>query len=160
MKFNRVFPKCCHWIQWQQESPPAWKQDAYHPPCSDYSFCCPILADPPPRVDWNPPAGWTWSPPLAEPDPPPPGWTWPPPAGPDPSPFLDLTPPTSWTWPPPNWTEDWPPLWTDRIMDRRMSKHYLPVILRMRVVKIILFYNENYCAQTYHLVKERAQWHW
>ena len=34
-----------------QESPPAWTQEAYHPPCSEYSFCCPI------RV---PPRGGTW----------------------------------------------------------------------------------------------------
>ena len=107
----------------KQESPPAWTQEAYRLPCSDYSFCCPILADPPP------PTGWTWpspppagpDPPLpAGPDPPPPtGWTWPHlaswtwlplPAGPD--------PPPGWTWPPcqldltprpPSWTEDWPP---------------------------------------------------
>ena len=30
----------------------------------------------------------------------------------------------------------YPPLWTDRWKDRRMSKHYLPVVLRTRAVKI------------------------
>ena len=55
----------------EQESPPAWTQEAYRPPCREYSFCCPILADPPP-----PPPSWT-----------PPCWTWPPPGQ------LDLTPP-------------------------------------------------------------------
>ena len=72
----------------KQESPPAWTQEAYRPLCSDYSFCCPILADPPP-------------PPPAGPDPPPA-------AGPDP-PWLDLNPPPgSWTWPPPG-SLTWPP---------------------------------------------------
>ena len=34
----------------EQESPPAWTQEAYHPPCSEYSFCCP---------NWVPPwPGW------------------------------------------------------------------------------------------------------
>ena len=32
----------------KQESPPAWTQEAYRPPCSDY-FCCPNWA--PPRPD-------------------------------------------------------------------------------------------------------------
>ena len=38
----------------REESPHTWTQEAYHPPCSEYSFCCPILADPPtwpPLVD-------------------------------------------------------------------------------------------------------------
>ena len=41
---SRVFPKCFHWIrwiQWQQESPAAWMQEAYRPLRSKYSFCCP-----------------------------------------------------------------------------------------------------------------------
>ena len=95
-------------------------QEAYRPPCSDYSFCCPILADPPP-VGLTPPS-WTWPPPPHQLDLTPP--------------WLDLTPPAGWTWnppppgwtedwppPPPGWTEDWPPppLWTDRIMDGWMD---------------------------------------
>ena len=82
----------------RQESPPAWTQEAYRPPCSKYSLCCPILADPPPAGP-DPP-----SPSPAGPDPPPS-----PLAGPDPprldltpAPRLDLTPPRpGWTWPPP-----------------------------------------------------------
>ena len=31
----------------KQESPPAWTQEAYHPPCSEYSFCCPTRVPPP-----------------------------------------------------------------------------------------------------------------
>ena len=80
-----------------QESPPAWTQEAYRPPCSKYSLCCSIFADPPPL-----PAGL--DPPL--------------PAGPDPPPCqLDLTPPPaagpdpptpgSWTWPTPP-PQTWP----------------------------------------------------
>ena len=127
------------WSFIEQESPPAWTQEAYRPPCREYSFCCPILADPPPRVDLIPPAGpdppsWTWPPPswtwlpLAGPDPP--CWTWPPPpAGPDPSPGWTWPPP-NWTWPPRGWTEDWPPPpprgQTDLWKDRHVSKHYLP----------------------------------
>ena len=30
-----------------QESPPAWTQEAYRPPCSEYSFCCPTRVPPP-----------------------------------------------------------------------------------------------------------------
>ena len=54
---------------YQQESPPAWTQEAYGPPCSEYSFCCPILADPPrtdpPVPDWplTPPPPPDWLPP-------------------------------------------------------------------------------------------------
>ena len=59
------------WCNEQQESHPAWTQEAYRPPCSEYSFCCPILAAPP---------GWLT---------PPPGW---------PPPQLTDTPPG---WPPP-----------------------------------------------------------
>ena len=33
----------------KQESPPAWTQEAYCSPCSEYSFCCP---------NWVPPLSW------------------------------------------------------------------------------------------------------
>ena len=33
-----------------QESPPAWTQQAYRPPCFEYSFCCPIRV--PPQVGY------------------------------------------------------------------------------------------------------------
>ena len=36
------------WLK--QESPPAWTQEAYRPPCSEYSFCCPTWVPPPGRV--------------------------------------------------------------------------------------------------------------
>ena len=53
----------------KQESPPAWTQEAYRPPCSDPP---PPLAGPdPPWLDLIPP-GWPW-PPLAE------SADWPPP---------------------------------------------------------------------------------
>ena len=148
----------------KQESPPTRTQEAYCPPCSKYSLCCPILAESPP------PPGWTWPhPPLpAGPDNPP-GWTWPPPpplAGPDP-PRLELSPPpASWTWPPTIWTwpplltgpdppppaesADWPPppagwTWSPPAesadwpppcgkTDRHESKYNLPVVLRTRAV--------------------------
>ena len=38
----------------QQESPPAWTQEAYRPPCSEYSFCCPTRVPPP---GWYPDLG-------------------------------------------------------------------------------------------------------
>ena len=65
----------------QQESPPAWTQEAYHPPCSKYFLCCPnwvppwqgtpLAGYPPrqgtPRAGYLP--GWTWQGT-------PPSWTW------------------------------------------------------------------------------------
>ena len=50
----------------KQESPPAWTQEAYRPPCSEYSFCCPTWVSPP-ILTWRggtrsvPPRGGTWS---------------------------------------------------------------------------------------------------
>ena len=94
-----------------QESPPAWTQEAYRPPCSEYSFCCPILADPPPSwLTHPPPAGWpTNPPPLGWP----PGWLTPPLAGWPPPRLTDPPSPTH-LWladPPPGWPPpaDWPP---------------------------------------------------
>ena len=93
----------------EQESPPAWTQEAYRPPCSKYSLCCPVLADPPP-AGWPPrwltppPSGWPprWLTPLPLVADPPGSWTWPPPlAGPDPPGWL--TPPTPSGWPPHPW---------------------------------------------------------
>ena len=40
-----------------QESPPAWTQVAYRPPCSEYSFCCPTWV-PPPGGYPDPPGGY------------------------------------------------------------------------------------------------------
>ena len=122
----------------QQESPPAWMQEAYCPPCSKYSLCCPILAEPPSPIGWTwpPPTSWTWPPHWLDLTPPPPaGWTWPPPGGPDP-PWLDLTwprlPPQLDLTPPPQLSRlTDPPLWQT---DRHVSKHNLPVVLRTRVV--------------------------
>ena len=41
----------------KQESPPAWTQEAYRPPCIEYSFCCPIWVAPPSWPGWG---GVTW----------------------------------------------------------------------------------------------------
>ena len=72
----------------EQESPPAWTQEAYRPPCSEYSFCCPTRVPPPGGVPdpGTPPGGGTWPgyPPGGVPDPGTPrGGTWPgyPPGG-------------------------------------------------------------------------------
>ena len=44
--------------KWEQESPPAWTQEAYRPPCSEYSFCCPTWVTPPGGVPCQvPPLG-------------------------------------------------------------------------------------------------------
>ena len=95
----------------KQESPPAWTQEAYCPPCSEYSFCCPILAHPPPR--WLTPPSWLdWSPP---------GWTDPPPSWTDPP--AGLTPPRL----------DWPP--PPRC---GQTENITFPILRMRAVKITM----------------------
>ena len=84
----------------QQESPLAWTQEAYRPPCNEYSFCCP---------KWVPPLSWpgqggtlpgreypTWVPPTVYPwqDTPPP----PPPAGYPPQGTPPPGYPPSWTW--------------------------------------------------------------
>ena len=146
--------------QEQQDSPPAWTQEAYGPPCSKYSLCCPNWVPPPARV-----------PPLAR-VPPRPGY---PPARVPPQLDLPGYPPGQGTPPagparvpprpgyPPGWTcqgtppaAPWhsgkcckalwdmgtPPVdrqidgWMDGWMDRRVSKHYLPVVLRTRAVNI------------------------
>ena len=126
----------------------------------------PLARVPPARVPPWPgyPPGWTWqgTPPARDP----PGWTWQgtPPAGPGRvppwpgyPPGLDLAVYPPWLdlagYPP--WLPHgilgnvakhcgiWvPPLWTDRLMDRRVSKHYLPVVLRTRAVKRKI--DENY----------------
>ena len=41
-----------------------------------------------------------------------------------------------------------PPLWTNRWMDRHVSKHYLPVVLRTRVVISFFICNGNHSLQT------------
>ena len=54
-------------FQHTQESPPAWTQEAYRPPCSEYSFCCPTRVPPPGGVPdrVTPPGGYlTRVPPL------------------------------------------------------------------------------------------------
>ena len=103
----------------QQESPPVWTQEAYCPPCSEYSFCCPILADPPPSWPLTPPADWPsppagWPPRLADP----PSWLTHPPAG----------------WPPP--AEGWVSWLTTPLGMDKLTKwnYYLPVVLRTRAV--------------------------
>ena len=127
----------------KQESPPAWTQEAYRPPCSEYSFCCPtrggVRVPPqggsgyPPRGGSGSPPGGTWpgSPPGGVPDPgtPPPGgggYLTRPPRGlgtPPPGGYLTrVPPPGGGTWTPPG-------------VDRQTKwNYYLPVVLRTRVV--------------------------
>ena len=95
-----------------QESPPAWTQEAYRPSCSEYSFCCSILVDPPLPSPTNPPPPRS-GPQLADPPTFPAGWT-------PPSPFS-----AGWPPPPP------PQVWTDK----QKWNYYLPVVLRTRAVK-------------------------
>ena len=114
----------------KQESPPVWMQEAYRPPCSKYSLCCPNWVPPQPGY---PPAGyplarvppgqgtpWQGTPlagypprqgtPPARVPPHPPGWTW------------QGTPPAA-PWHSGKcckalWDMGTPP-WTDRLMDGR-----------------------------------------
>ena len=52
----------------KQESPPAWTQEAYRPPCSEYSFCCPTWVPPPGGYPVRyPPGGGTRTPPVRYP---------------------------------------------------------------------------------------------
>ena len=122
-------------IPYEQDSPPAWTQEAYRPPRSEYSFCCPnggypILGPDPDRGYLIPgldrgggtpsqvqtggtPAlvRGTWAPPQSGPGQGTPIWTWPgyPPSGPSQGnlPHLDLprVPPIG-TW------LGYPPIWT------------------------------------------------
>ena len=137
----------------KQESPPAWTQEAYRPRCSKYSLCCPNWVPPPPQPGYPPSQGTLpgqGTPPAGSP----PSQGTPPARVP---PQLDLAgyppsqgTPRQGTSPPARvppqlphgilgnvakhygiWV---PPLWTDRLMDRRVSKHYLPVVLRTRAV--------------------------
>ena len=129
-------------FQIKQESPPAWTQEAYRLPCSKYSLCYP---------NWVPP--WAGYPPPGYPParvPPPPGSpqgnppTRVPPLPPGyPPPRLDLAgyppgcPMAFWEMLQSIMGYGYPPLWTDRWKDRRVSKHYLPVVLRTRAVKMM-----------------------
>ena len=140
-------------IYFEQESPPAWTQEEYRPPCSKYSLCCP---------NWIPP--WQGTPPAPQPGyppgqgtplgrvppsparvPPRPGY---PPARVPPRPGYPPWPgyPPSWTW------QGTPPaapwhsgkcckaLWDTGIppVDKLTKwNYYLPVVLRTRAVIII-----------------------
>ena len=134
----------------EQESPPAWTQEAYRP--QEGARCWP---PPPPSAgpEQPPPPRWldlTPPPPLAGPDPPHRlDLTPPPPAGPDPPiswtwpPLTGWTwpPPVSWTWPPPNWT--WPPPGVDW---QTKWNYYLPVVQRTRAVIINVEVRSQHCA--------------
>ena len=146
----------------QQESPPAWTQEAYRPLCSKYSLCCPNWVPPPGGgypVRYTPPGGSGY---------PPWGGYWVPPPGPGTPPggypggVPDRVPPLggrggTWTpvrypsrggpgTPPGGGTRSGtppgggypdpppPPLWTDK----HLWKQYLPVVLRTRAVNIHL----------------------
>ena len=92
-----------------QESP-AWTQEAYRPPCSEYSFCCPILADTPPPRPADPPHQLTplpcrLTPRQLTPPTDPPHWLTHPPLTPPPA-----DPPLAgWPTHPPAESAEWPP---------------------------------------------------
>ena len=131
--FGPILHRPGHNIQKVQESPPAWTARGIPPAVYWVLLLLSYLGTPPPP-------GLTW------------GGTWPgyPPAGYPPRldlagypPKLDLTgyPPFPGVCPMAFWEMlqsimgyGCPPLWTDRLMDRRVSKHYLPVVLRTRAV--------------------------
>ena len=125
-----------------QESPPTRTQEAYCPPCSDYSFCCPNWVPPPPDLAGGVP--YLGNLPVRVP----PQAAYPSPSGRVPP---DRVPPPGWTWKgiplvsapwhsgkccKVLWDMGTPPLWTDRWKDRRVSKHYLPVVLRTTYVNM------------------------
>ena len=149
----------------KQESPPVWTQEAYRPPHSCSKCLLFQGAGGTPDLGWGTPPTWTWDgvPPTWTWDgvPPPPGpgmgyplpgpgmgypptWTWD-----GVPPYLDL----GWGTPPSDRTRV-PPLPSDRTgvppcqtgpgypptpcgqTHRQVSKHYLPVVLRTRAVKI------------------------
>ena len=105
----------------EQESPPAWTQEAYRPPCSEYSFCCPTRVPPPGGVPdpgtppggtrTPPPRGGTRTPPGGVPDPgtPPGGVPAPPPGGvpgPPQGTLTQVPPPGGYPDPPPGGVPD------------------------------------------------------
>ena len=65
----------------KQESPPAWTQEAYHPPCSEYSFCCPTRVPPGGYPSPGTPPGGYWGPGTPPGGYPSPGTPPPPPRG-------------------------------------------------------------------------------
>ena len=125
----------------KQESPPAWTQEAYRLPCSEYSFCCSNWV-PPGRVPPHPDLAWgvpyLGNPPGRVP----PSW---PGLGGYPYwgiPYLG-TPPgvcpiAFWVMLQSIVGYGYPPVdrQIDGWMDRHVSKHYLPVVLRTRAVII------------------------
>ena len=158
------WPQFWQLTSWHKKSLPTTKSscmNARGTPCSDYSFCCPNWV--PPRqgtpTAGYPPAGYPHgrvppqgTPQLGTPGRVPPGWV----------PPWQVTP--GWTWqgtprpgrvPPCLDLVGYPPgvcpmaFWEmlqsimgygyppmDRQKDRHVSKHYLPVVLRTRAVKI------------------------
>ena len=50
-RVNKAIVRCEYICE--QESPPAWTQETYHPPCSEYSFCCPNWVYPPSWPGWG-----------------------------------------------------------------------------------------------------------
>ena len=141
----------------QQESPPAWTQEAYRPPCSEYSFCCPTWVPPPGGYPVRyPPGGGSGYPPGGGypvryppggvPGQVPPGSGYPPGGGPGQVPPGSGYPPggVPGQVPPPlphgilgNVAKHYgiwvPPPGVDR---QTKWNYYLPVVLRTRAVKI------------------------
>ena len=102
----------------KQESPPAWTQEAYRPPCSEYSFCPGRGGGVPDRV---PPLGGPGTPPRGDLDPPRggsgyPRGVWVPPGGSGYPPHCLMA---FWEMLQSIMGYGYPPLWTDRWMDGR-----------------------------------------
>ena len=124
----------------KQESPPAWTQEAYRPPCSEYSFCCPTWVPPPGGVR-VPPRGGPGTPPGGYPVRYPPGGSGYPPGG-----YPVRYPPRGGPGTPP--AASWhsgkccKALWdmgTPPGVDRQTKwNYYLPVVLRTRAVTSLL----------------------
>ena len=128
---------------------PAWTQEAYRPPCSEYSFCCPTRVPPPSGGGGGVPDPGTPPPPrgggyLTGYPPPPWGGGVPDPGNPPPPPggggYRTWVPPprggTGPGYPPRGGTRTPLPPGVDR---QTKWNYYLPVVLRTRAVIIYPF---------------------
>ena len=127
----------------KQERSPAWTQEAYRPPCREYSFCCPIWVPPPPRPDLarrGTHGIWVMLQSIM-------GYGYPPRCllhG-----ILGNVAKHYGIWAPTPCGQ------TDGWMDRHVSKHYLPVVLRTRAVItyiVIFLYNLHMITILKHYV--------
>ena len=147
----------------RQESPPAWTQEAYRPPCSKYSLCCP---------NWVPPPGQGTPPARVPPSQSTPLARVPPSQGTphQGTPPARVAPPSQGT--PPSGPGRVPPPWLPHGILGNVAKHYgiwvpppgvnwqtkwnyyLPVVLRTRAVKIdyLLFWNFKLSESFFFLI--------